>query len=184
MALHTKLDVIRCHIRSAIQMIAVECHPSSVHTVVMACERLILDLSVARNVLIEWHYKLWIKDEHKREFEDAKNKAYNYFKHADTDPEIQYAGPKVDDLININEVQTLLNVQGYVKLSERNEPDFNFFAALMLIRHPHHFKPDFLEAHPELKEQLASLDTSRSSMLQVLRWMLLSADLLPNALLL
>lgn len=184
-AVHSKLNVIRHHIRSAIQMIAIECHPFSVHTVVMACERLILEIARKRDVSVEWDYKIWIKDEKRREFEKTiKNKAYNYFHHADEDHDRLYDGPEVENLDSINELQTFLNIHGYVKLAGISEPDFDLYAALVLARHPHLFRPEFLERHSELQKQLSSLDGSRSTMLHVLRLMLLSANLLPNALLL
>ena len=165
-------------------MIAIECHPFSVHVVVMACERLVLDLAKAKNLLVEWDHEIWIRGENLKNFREIKNNSYNYFHHANKDHDAEYQGPDVNRLGSINELKTFLNIYGYMKLTESSESDFDLYAALVLVRHPHLFRMNFLENHPELQKQLSSLDTSRSTMLQVLRLMLLSANLLPDALLL
>ena len=129
----------------------------------MACKSLILDVAAAKSVLIEWHHRFWIKDEYQGEFLAREKKAYNYFKHADRDPETEYGGPEFDDLSHINEIQTLFNIQGCVNISGKREPEFDTFAQVMLVRHPHFFKLEFLDSYPELKIQLGLLDRSRSS---------------------
>jgi hypothetical protein len=177
---YDKVDVIRCHIQSSIQMIAIDCHPFSTHTIVMACKNIILDVAKSKNIFIEWDHSFWIKAEYQKQFVRLQRKAYNYFKHADQDTDLKYNGPDLNDLCHLNEVYTFLNIHGYSKISGRRERDFDDFCNLILIRYPQYFKLDFLETHPILKEQFQSLDRTKSNMVLTLRMLLFSTGLLPK----
>jgi len=161
-------------------MIAIECHPFSTHTVAMACKELIITVATSRNIFIEWDPKIWIKEEHYKVYLSHERKAYNYFKHADRDPEQAYDGPELDDLRFINEIQTVFNILGHVKITGVNDPEFNNFSCLMMIRYPEYFKLDFLDAYPLLKKQFQQLDRTSANMLLALRFHLFKAGLLPK----
>jgi hypothetical protein len=162
------------------QMIAMECHPYSTHTIVMACKELIISVAASRNIFIEWDPKIWIKDKYYKAFLSQERKAYNYFKHADRDPEEPYDGPAQDELRFVNEIQTLFNIHGHSKIVGANDPEFNNFSYWMMVRHPEYFKLDFLDAYPSLKEKFQHLDRTAANMLLALRCQLFAAGLLPK----
>jgi hypothetical protein len=54
----SKLDIIEHHLVASIQMIALEVNPISTHVIVMACEKLISSVADARNVLLDFDYRI------------------------------------------------------------------------------------------------------------------------------
>ena len=54
----SKLDIIEHHLVASIQMIALEVNPISTHVIVMACEELISSVADARNVLLDFDYRI------------------------------------------------------------------------------------------------------------------------------
>lgn len=174
-----KLDIVREHIHASIQMIAVECNAFSTHTVVMACRELVTNIAAKRGVGLDWDYRIWIKDEHHTEFRKLSYKAYNYFKHADWDADKTYDGPKTGDLVNLNEVQTLLNIDGYKQIGGIATQPMILFGCTMMITHPNFFRLEFMDAFPALKSQYANLDRDRETSVAALRYMLRQAGSLP-----
>ncbi|MGO9544087.1 MAG: hypothetical protein ACLPPF_04745 [Rhodomicrobium sp.] len=174
-----KVNVICHHILSSVQMIAIECHPFSIHAVVMACKELILNVAERENIFIEWDPKVRIKNEYYKQYMVTERKAYNYFKHADRDAWQPYDGPGLDDLRFINDVHTLFNIHGYWKITGTDSSGFSMFSSLMMVRYPELFDLDFMDAYPSLKEQYQRLDRTPESMLFALRTELFRTGCLP-----
>jgi hypothetical protein len=175
-----KLDVIGSHLRTAIQMISISCSPFSTHLVVMACREMIMSVAEKRGVLLDWDYRILIKDEHHKAFKALMAKPYNYLKHADRDSAADYDGPKPADLAAANEVQTLANMNGYNALGGEIDTVMGFFVACLMVKHPGFFKLDFLDAHPDLKSQFGSLSRDPTTISWALRDGLFQQGALPR----
>jgi hypothetical protein len=175
----SKLDVVGAHLHTALQMIAIEADPISTHLPVMAAEEMILSLADHKNIQLRWDYRIFVKDKHHRDWRDAQRKSYNYFKHADRDHSADYTGPAPEKLEWLNEVQTLMNADGYVKLGGTWNPHLSAYAAWMMVRYPTLFHEDALA--PELareRDYLASLPSTL--MKKSLRLTLHRTGLLPE----
>src|SRR5690554_6209019 len=112
----TKIDIIAEHITAAIQLIAIEANPYSTHVLVMAADEMVLQVAGARGIALTLDYRIYIKDEYQSEYRKKAREAYNWFKHADRDPNAKYSGPSFKDLSQVNEVQTLINIKGYTEI--------------------------------------------------------------------
>lgn len=176
----SKLDIIEHHIITSIQLIAIEASPVSIHVIAMACEEMILSLANARGVSLEFDYRIYVKDEHHKQYRDHIKRPYNFFKHANKDPHDNYSGPSLDDLSNVNETLTLMNCIGYRELGGAKDIFGRNFAAIMLARNPRLFKVDFLSDKPELKKGYEELRKGPDYTLPALRQILFEGGLLPS----
>jgi hypothetical protein len=158
----SKLGVVAAHIRTAMQMIAIEADPISVHLPVMAAEEMILSIAKQRNVFLRTDFRHYVKEEHHKEWRDATRKAYNYFKHADRDLGGYYSGPTFPKLKWLNEVQTLFNITGYHTIIGQWQAEFGTFSAWMAVKYPSLFHKDVL--HPNLVKERDYLATLPDSM--------------------
>jgi hypothetical protein len=156
-----KLQVVEAHLRTTAQLIAIEADPISTLLVVMAAEEMILSLARQKGTPLRWDYKLFVKDEYHKEWRDAQRKACNYFKHADRDAGVDYSGPPMAKLTWLNEVQTLMNLDGYRALGGTWTSLHSKFCAWMIVKRPNLFHPDVLA--PELineRDYLSQLPSS------------------------
>lgn len=153
----SKMNVIEHHLTAAIQMIAIGCNSYSIHLVVMACEELIATLAGQRNVLLDYDFRIYVKDEYHKQYRDVVRRAYNFCKHADRDPDEKLIEPEEEALKWVNEVQTILNSNGYRRLGGANLQPISDFALLMSIKHPAHFKVQWLDQFPDLKAKYVEL---------------------------
>ena len=99
-----KLEVAKAHIETAVLLYAVNGDTRSIHLLVMAAEEVIRTYAKATGQSLKLDIDEMIRPEKRREWIAAKNKAYNYFKHADRDAEIAYDGPAKDNLERLNEM--------------------------------------------------------------------------------
>src|SRR5829696_4712049 len=143
-----KLDIVREHLITVMQLIAVEASPVSTHVIVMATEEMVRDLAKHRGALLEWDYKNLVKEEHQKIFGKAFRKAYNFYKHANEDPDASFAGPDVDDLRMINEVLTLQNMHGYAKLIGRWSDEMVTFPSWLMLSRPTFFRAELFAMMP------------------------------------
>jgi hypothetical protein len=177
----SKLDIIENHLLASIQMIALEMNPVSTHVIVMACEEMILGLAGARNVFLEFDYRIYIKDESHKRYRKQLRKPYNFFKHADEDPHDNYDGPSEDELCDANELLTVMNAIGYKTLGGTNHRDLtNTFSIAMMIKTPALFKTEWLNDYPELKRAYEDAKTKPQYANVALRQVLLNQGLLPE----
>jgi hypothetical protein len=154
----SKIEIVEFHLLSAIQMVALEQSEVSTHVIVMACEEMIISLADASNIFLDHDYRIYIKDEHHKDYRRLIRKPYNFFKHADTDSGALYEGPSLSDLGRVNEVTTLVNASGYRKLGgKRLNNAINIFAATMLVKTPKLFKQEWVDSHPEFKALLEEI---------------------------
>jgi len=143
-----KLDIVREHLITVMQLIAVEASPVSTHVIVMATEEMVRDLAKHRGALLEWDYKNLVKEEHQKIFGKAFRKTYNFYKHANEDPDASFAGPDVDDLRMINEVLTLQNMHGYAKLIGRWSDEMVTFPSWLMLSRPTFFRAELFAMMP------------------------------------
>ena len=177
----SKLDIIENHLLASIQMIALEMNPVSTHVIVMACEEMILGLADARNVLLDFDYRIYIKDEFHKQYRKQVRKSYNFFKHADEDPNDNYDGPSEDELCDVNELLTIMNAIGYKKLGGTNSREVtDKFSIAMMIKTPALFKTEWLNEYPELKRAYEDAKTKPQYANAALRQVLFNQGLLPE----
>jgi hypothetical protein len=112
----SKLDIIEHHLVASIQMIALGVNPISTHVIVMACEEMVLGIADTQGVVLDFDYRIYVKNEFHEKYRDQVRRPYNYFKHADKDPDHNYDGPDENDLSDVNEILTVMNASGYKKL--------------------------------------------------------------------
>jgi hypothetical protein len=175
----SKLDVIEHHLLASIQMIAVDVNPISIHVIVMACEEMISSFAEAKNVLLNFDYRVYIEDEFHQQYRALVRKPYNYFKHADRDADLAYDGPSLDDLSDANELMTMMNVIGYKELGGPPHAWVKMYTATRLMKNPHLFKKEFVET-PAVKTALESLRSCSPHLANtVLRHMLFQDGVLP-----
>jgi hypothetical protein len=177
----SKLAIIEFHLLTAIQMIALQQSEISTHVIVMACEEMIISLADASNVFLDYDYRIYIKDEHHKDYRRLVRKPYNFFKHADIDSNAPYEGPSLDELREANEIVTLMNANGYQKIGGKNlNKALGVFAATMIAKKPQLFKKEWIASHPEIKAQLDQLPRQLEYAYVALREHLYRLNLLPQ----
>ena len=113
----TKIDVATSQLKEAINLFFEERDPVSIHTLVGAALQILNDHITDKSVILNNNLflhkdSLYIKDEYRKEWIDAINKAKNFFKHADRDI-----------------------VKGVLSLEFETEVnDFNIFGALQSLK--------------------------------------------------
>lgn len=168
----TKLDIIRAHLVTAVQLVAVEASPVSTHLIVMATEELIRSVAARTRQPLTVDVDNRIRPERRAEFRRAQRAAYNFFKHADRDHSAPYTGPSLADLNWINEVQTTLNILSFHDLGG-NVTDLNAFNLLLVGRHPWLFQDDFVELVRNEVSRFVSLEAGdfHSELRSILRYL-------------
>jgi hypothetical protein len=147
----SKLDIIGNHLIASIQMIATRVNPFSTHLIVMACDEMIFSLANARGVLLDTDYRIYIKDEHHKDYRKLIRAPSNYFKHADRDSDVDYTGPSSEELSGANELRTLLNCMEYQTLGGKRLDIHTAYVITMLAKKPHLMKSAFFDQQPDLK---------------------------------
>ena len=105
---------------------------------------------------------------------------YNYFKHADRDAHLFYDGPAPDELSDANELITLSNGVGYVKLGGTKTALVNTFSITMAIKRPRLFKTAFLDSRPDLKREFEAAQKNPHFAIPALRHTLCQEGVLPR----
>lgn len=179
----TKLDVAGEHIRAAIQMIATGVNPFSTHVVVMACEEMLRSIAQAKNVEPSGSFDEAIKPDRLKEWRQHLRSAYNFFKHADKDPEKIYEGPSGEQLNILNEIQTMLNCRSYIDLSGAAPQELTQFMNLIAFRHHENVLADtYFEKFPEAEATAKKLAGMAPEDIRFgIRLMLHGFGLLPDA---
>jgi hypothetical protein len=179
----SKLDIAGDHIRAAIQMIAVGVNPSSTHVIVMACEEILRSIADARKAKLAGSFDDAIKPDRLKEWRQHLRSAYNFFKHADKDPDKDYDGPDGDKLNILNEIMTMLNCASYMDLSGTAPEEMKLFANLTAFRHHVNVLDDtFFKKYPESEAIAKKLAEMKPENLRFgVRFMLHQQGLLPDS---
>src|SRR3990170_2717985 len=93
----SKLDAARRQLDTAVRLYFSEADPVSIHTLTAASHEVLTDLNRERggSPTVMESFEAYIKPEGIKEFGSMINKAANFFKHADRDPEdIQTFNPE------------------------------------------------------------------------------------------
>ncbi|MGR3512555.1 MAG: hypothetical protein ACU0GG_07295 [Paracoccaceae bacterium] len=174
----TKLKAAKTQIEAAILLLFLDTDSEPAHTLVWASRNLLWDLNkVSPNNLverIETAVKSRVKPEYYKVWKQYENRAANFLKHADRDPNKTLVGV---DLRELNRIQLLLNVLAYSHyespLSSKMvaglsycgflsqdvfdfrgcckdlgvETDFDYFASMNEMKRRYLFLGSFLHAH-------------------------------------
>lgn len=179
----SKLDIAGDHIRAAIQMIAVGSNPYSTHVMVMACEEMLHSIAEAKKVKLSGSIDDAIKPDRLKEWRQHLRSAYNFFKHADKDPDKDYEGPDGDKLNTLNEIMTMLNCGSYIALSGAAPEEMKLFMNLTAFRHHANvFDDKFFEKFPEAEATAKKLTQFDPENVRFgVRFMLHQQGLLPDS---
>jgi hypothetical protein len=178
----SKLDVVQSYVITSVEMIACEMNPLSTHIVVMTCEEIIDSLAHLRGVRLMLNYRVFVKDDHHKYWRKKTRQSYNYFKHADRDPQAPYSGPSMDSLRELNDITTLANANGLHELGGKYPDVAKSFTALMVLLYPSLFKLDYIfKTAPLARPTFEELQgASRASIMLALRQELRRLSCLPD----
>jgi hypothetical protein len=178
--LTTKIEVIESHIVASLQLIAVEANPVSTHVIVMACEDMVTGMAKARGVLLDWDYRIYVRDEFHKAWRDKFREAYNFFKHAAKDPANIFDRIPPAHLAELNEIQTVLNINGYYRLGGKRKSPFPETLFLLAAKHVGLIKPEFLKGNPAPRRAVEQLTAMPHQVIPALRQVLYERSLLPS----
>jgi hypothetical protein len=166
----SKLDVVQNHIEAAVKLIAIESNVFSTHVLAKACEALIIGIAKERKMFIDHDLTIYVKSNYLKQYYRIVNAPYNFFKHADRDAADAYDGPSQSELSQLNELITLMNIRGFIKLGGAMTNEMGAFIAFVMLVHPKVFKIDevFVDA-PELRMQFDFIDKNKPDALVALR---------------
>ena len=125
---YSKLDAARAQINTAIKLFFLDECPVSVHTLSSASYTILYDVSKKSDSDFHFEMDVRIKPEHLREWKDAVNKASNFFKHADRDPDA-----KIEFEVATNELRLMNCCWGYADLTKEFTPEMSIFMGWMKL---------------------------------------------------
>lgn len=172
--------VARCLMRAASGHAAAKANPISTHVVVMACVEMITSIANAQGVLLDWDYRVYIKDEFHKSWRDQVREAYNFFKHGAKDASAIFDRIPPSNLGELNEIQTLLNLNGYYAIGGKRKSPFGEATVLLAIKHSSIAKADFLKDHPEARKQFDQAAKMPHTAIPALRQALFDSSVLPR----
>lgn len=168
----SKIEIAYQHVRTALKLIALNSHAYSVHVLVMAADELIRSVAKHEGLTLQLEIEAYIKPDRLKEYREAKNWAYNFFKHADRDPGAKF-DRSPEDIAHLTDV---ILVQACLHLRDFGYKDaaLNFFASGYAILNPDMIDrertskeaPDMLQAYDDLNGKL-SRETLLDSLLAV-----------------
>lgn len=131
-----KLEVAKAHIETAALMIGVGGDTRSIHVLLMAGEELIYSFTRATGGTLKFDLDQRIRPERRREWLAAKNKAYNFFKHADRDAEVDYSGPSEEQLATLNQLTIVFAVANLPALGIKLAPHVDWVWRAAIVAMP------------------------------------------------
>lgn len=180
----SKLDVIDAHLQSAMQLIAIDGSPISTHVVVMACEEIIVALADHHGIVLPFDLRIAIKEEYLKQYNKLNRQAYNFAKHADKDPSDSLDGLKVENLRELNEMKTLLNISNYQAIGGQGSGAMTNYSLAILLKYPNLFKLEFLSKYPSIEagiiENSSAMSRDPSLFGMAMRQVLHNERLLPR----
>ena len=130
-----KVQVAQRQIDAAIRMLFANEDAIAIHTVLCAGFRILRDLVKHKKVDSPQLFEKIIRPEMKKEFWHLFNKPYNFFKHADKDPE------DILDTVDeeINDFWLFLAIRYYDALGERLTTEMNAYQGWFMLSYPRFF---------------------------------------------
>ncbi|MBI4848799.1 MAG: hypothetical protein HY808_09535 [Nitrospirae bacterium] len=126
-----KLDAARRQLDTAIMLWFQEGDPIAIHTLTCAAYQIVHDINRHRNGPALMFDSIIVKDEYRHLIKKHLNKDYNFFKHADNDP---------DENLEFNSATTeyfiIFCILGLESLGIRNNNVRFTFSIFFAIRHP------------------------------------------------
>lgn len=170
----TKIDVATSQLKEAINLFFEERDPVSIHTLVGAALQILNDHITDKSVILNNNLflhkdSLYIKDEYRKEWVDAINKAKNFFKHADRDivkgvRSLEFE-TEVNDFNIFGALQSLkiLNSEIY-----ENTLEFRFFNYWFLFNKPNLLSEEgkkyifsMLKTNPDIFSNLSGMQSKK-----------------------
>ena len=155
----SKKDVVQAHVQSAIQMVAINADPISVHLVIMACDEIQRTLAGQRGNRLPWDEMVAIIPEARHEYRKLRDRAYNFFKHARNDADKSLDTQDLD-LFAANELMLFMQIHAHRELFGDLPAMMHVFRAWMTVRHPKYIKADLSALtgfSPHMLEQIRAL---------------------------
>ena len=152
----SKIEAARRQIDSAIRMLFMNEDPVSIHTIAAAADRILRNIAETKgNIDAHVRFKDLIKPGMEKEFWFYMNRASNFLKHADKDPDSIY-----DDFNEeSNDWILLIACYYYRDLGHTLTPEMHSLAYWMMLIHPNIIKVD----HP-MKAELIRISGSIDDM--------------------
>ncbi|MDE2010279.1 MAG: hypothetical protein KGJ09_09425 [Candidatus Omnitrophica bacterium] len=139
----SKLDAARRQLDSAITLYFRNGDPISIHTLTAAAHQILMDLGKKEGIksVFKECSLMFISEEKHKEYLKLINKAENFFKHANQDPnELLDFNPETTDFFLIDAVEM------YMQLTKETPEDMGILRAWILINYP-----DFLTQEIRIK---------------------------------
>lgn len=160
-------------------MVSLEDGYVSAHTIIMAAEELFRNLYVNKNMTVSFDYRVYIKDEHQKEYLKKTREKYNFFKHADRDTDTDLEVDK-EQLHRLNEIMLGLLIFSWRESFSKDSDTMTLFAQWFAANYPDLIKWETLSGGEEMKQSLKQLETDKPLRRQTLRVMLYANNILPR----
>jgi hypothetical protein len=177
-----KIDVAEEHILSAIQMIALEMSAVSSHLVVKAAEEIVLKLARRASLDLPFDLLTYVRPARRKEVQSKMVELYNFFKHADRDPDAILQPEQIARLQEVNDIALLMAIQTYRVLGGVVPAYMALFSGSICAVYPSLITEATVSSTtPEFQETWKNIKgSSRSEVLSMLRTYLKRQRLLPT----
>jgi hypothetical protein len=148
----TKIDAVRRQLETSIFLLFSDEDQIAIHTITKAAWTIIVDLLRHRG--IDSLMDIYVKPEFKRQAKIHFNRAANFFKHADKDPDLIFEKPFNYET---NEYALMMAIRDYSALVGQTTPVMSSFFNWFLLCYPHLVNDD-MDYSPEYKIADLSLE--------------------------
>ncbi len=164
-----KLTVAKHHVETAVLLSGINADVRSIHVLAMAADDLILSVAGAiqhdlpisiESVIRPDKIKVWFR---------AKKKAYNFFKHADLDPFVNYDGPDFENLVALNDVILMQAIANLRSLGVPLAQTTDWFWRGVLFLNPHLVDWEHVPGAVEALAELTERQNNRDDLMTVVR---------------
>ena len=129
----SKQEAIRHLLHSGIRLIMKKEDPFAVHLIVHSADKMILDISKSRGEYPRTDWKLYIKDEYRKEFFKRHRETYNYLKHAREDLSAELP---VHDIMMLNVMTLFIAIANYAALFKETTDHMTLFSIFVMSLSP------------------------------------------------
>lgn len=177
-----KLQIAGMHAQAALQMMAIGCNAFSIHLPVMACREIIKTVAKRRGVDLALDLTSLIRPERLAEWSSAAVKAYNFFKHADRDPDGTMPAADLARIEQLNDMEMVANVFHLQELGYNLPHCYQGFWGTIAIVYPDILNWEVIfGANPQLRNSYQRVrQASRDTVMFALRSALIEAGQLPT----
>jgi hypothetical protein len=175
-----KIRVLQSHLETAVILVSLEHGYVSAHTIIMAAvEELFRNLYVKKDLFVSFDYRIYVKDEHQKEYLRKTREKYNFFKHADRDTDAKL---QVDDEQphRLNEILLGLLVFSWRETFSKTSLTMSVYGQWFAVNYPDYIKWQNVSDGEKIRQNIKNIDADKIVRRQTLRVMLYSEDILPR----